>query len=111
MNKAAHAALTRWRKHTQAVRGWVCRSTWKPQQPSFTSVSRDWLREAERLAELPHMPRGGWHTFRRGWATARRYIALQDVAKTEGWRNSATTLQCYQLTTAEDTKAAATFVA
>ena len=45
------------------------------------------LRKAERAAGLPRQRRGGWHAFRRGWATLRKHLPAQDVAEAGGWRD------------------------
>lgn len=47
------------------------------------------LREAEQLAEVPHLPGGCWHPYRRGWATARKHLPIQDVAQAGGWKSTA----------------------
>lgn len=46
-----------------------------------------WLRKAERLAKLEHLERGGYHAFRRAWASERRHLPAQDVAAAAGWRS------------------------
>lgn len=55
-----------------------------------------WLRKAERLAKLPHMARGGWHSFRRMWASERRHLPAQDVAAAGGWRSLNVMRSAYQ---------------
>ncbi len=45
-----------------------------------------WLREAERLAEVPHLQGGCWHPFRRGWRTARKHLPAKDVQVLGAWR-------------------------
>jgi len=52
--------------------------------------------EAERLANLEHLPGGGWHPFRRGWATTRKGLSVQDVAAAGGWTDLTTLQKCYQ---------------
>jgi integrase len=46
-----------------------------------------WLSKAEKLAKLEHMERGGYHAFRRAWASERRHLPAQDVAAAAGWRS------------------------
>lgn len=46
-----------------------------------------WLRRAETLAKLEHLERGGYHAFRRAWASERRHLPAQDVAAAAGWRS------------------------
>lgn len=58
-------------------------------------VLNRWLREAERIAELPHLSGSAWHAFRRGWATKHKHAPDVDVAKLGGWRDLATMKKCY----------------
>lgn len=60
------------------------------------NVTQVWLRRAEKFAELAHADRGGWHAFRRGWATKRKNFPLVDVARAGGWKNMQTMLRSYQ---------------
>ena len=56
-----------------------------------------WLRQAEKLAGLEKQEGGLWHAFRRGWATARKHLPAQDVARAGGWKaGSVTLLEVYQ---------------
>ena len=55
-----------------------------------------WLRRAEKLAGLPHIPMGGFHAFRRAWATKRKGLSLQDVAAAGGWRGTQVLQAIYQ---------------
>jgi integrase len=54
------------------------------------------MREAEKKAGLPHQRRGGWHAFRRAWATNRKHLPLQDVMAAGGWRDPAALQAAYQ---------------
>jgi hypothetical protein len=58
-------------------------------------VAANWLRTAERRAKLDH-DRGGFHAFRRLWATERKHLSLKDVAYAGGWKDTATLLAVYQ---------------
>ncbi len=111
MNQAASAALAAWRKECRAVGGWIFPALTKPTRRVIQVTTGAWLVKAERLAKVPHLPGGGWHMFRRGWATARKHMPLQDVAAGGGWTDTATVTKCYQHATSEETKAAATYVA
>ncbi|OLD37660.1 MAG: hypothetical protein AUI57_10055 [Candidatus Rokubacteria bacterium 13_1_40CM_2_68_8] len=55
-----------------------------------------WLREAERLAELPKQSGSLWHAYRRGWATSRKHLPDADVAAAGGWKSTETLRRCYQ---------------
>lgn len=70
-----------------------------PTDPT-TSLSKEtahyWLREAEDRAGLLHQRQGGWHAFRRAWATARKHMPLQDVMAAGGWRDPQALQRAYQ---------------
>ena len=51
---------------------------------------------AEELAGLPHQKRGGWHAFRRAWATRRKHLPVQDVMAAGGWRDINALQKAYQ---------------
>jgi hypothetical protein len=55
-----------------------------------------WFGKAEQLAELPKQQRGGWHAYRRKWATERKRLPLADVAQAGGWKSKETLLNYYQ---------------
>jgi hypothetical protein len=55
-----------------------------------------WLRRAETLAGLTHAERGGWHCWRRLWASERRHLPAQDVAAAGGWRSLQVMRSAYQ---------------
>lgn len=55
-----------------------------------------WLREAETRAGLLHQRQGGWHAFRRAWATARKHMPLPDVMAAGGWRDPQPLQRPYQ---------------
>jgi integrase len=72
-----------------------------PSEPITKDLAREWLLEAERLAELPKLSGGTWHPYRRKWATARKHLPLKDVAAAGGWKCTETLLRCYQQTDEE----------
>ncbi len=49
------------------------------------------------------MKHGGWHAFRRGWATARKHFPLKDGAEAGGWRETPSVLECYVHSDSETT--------
>ncbi len=65
-------------------------------RPTSRHVADDWLKRAERLAKLDHIPGGGWHAFRRSWATARKHLSAVDVAAAGGWAGPHTLQTVYQ---------------
>ena len=58
-------------------------------------VSR-WLRKAEELAGLAPLPGTKWHAYRRLFASARRDLPVQDVARAGGWRSVQVVQSIYQ---------------
>ena len=96
MPQAAREALVRWRKQCPGVGGgWTFPSPKDPKQHlGRYEVTRS-LRRAEKLAHLPHEAGGGWHAFRRAWATERKHFPLVDVAAAGGWGDTSTLLKCY----------------
>jgi integrase len=54
------------------------------------------LRQAENAANLSRQSRGGWHAFRRGWATLRKSMPVQDVMAAGGWRDPSALQTAYQ---------------
>jgi integrase len=59
-------------------------------------VVTEWLKRAEKLAELEPAPGGAWHPFRRKWATERKHMSPKDTAAVGGWTDTATLIKCYQ---------------
>jgi len=70
------------------------------QQDATKPVTKEtagyWLARAETLANLPHLARGGFHPFRRLWASERRHLPAQDVAAAGGWRSLQVMREAYQ---------------
>jgi hypothetical protein len=54
------------------------------------------LRRAEDRANLPHLERGGWHSYRRLYAVERKHLPDVDVARSAGWRDIQTMKRSYQ---------------
>ncbi|MSR35890.1 MAG: hypothetical protein EXR95_04480 [Gemmatimonadetes bacterium] len=63
----------------------------KSQEPAYY-----WIRMAEKRAKLLKVERGGWHSFRRAWATARKHMPLQDVMAAGWWRDPSSLQRVYQ---------------
>ena len=64
--------------------------------PINRQMAGNWLRDAEGKARLSHVPSGGWHMFRRLWASSRKHLSLRDVAYAGGWLDTSTLLNVYQ---------------
>jgi integrase len=63
--------------------------------PISRVVAYRWLIRAESLAKLPKLTGGGFHPYRRQWASERKGLADVDVAAAGGW-GSTKTLEIYQ---------------
>jgi len=103
MNTAARTALMAWRKETGGI-AWAFPSEKDPANSVERHTTKQWLRRAEKLAKLEHLKHGGWHIFRRGWATTRKSFPLKDVAEGMGSRDTQSVLECYQHADSETTK-------
>jgi integrase len=97
MNEQARQALVTWRAQCPGIaKGFVFPSPKAATEPLRYSITRRWLRKGEQLAGLEPQPAGGWHAFRRAWATERKQLSLKDVAAAGGWKDTGTLLTCYQ---------------
>lgn len=77
----------------------------RPDEPVPYSLAQQWLLRAVRYAGLRLPPRWGWHSFRRGWATARKHLPAADVAEAGGWLGPHTLEAVYQQADEETTLA------
>jgi integrase len=64
--------------------------------PVCTEVFSNWLRAAEKKANLPKLDGSLWHAYRRGSATSRKHLPTADVAAAGGWSDVTTLIRCYQ---------------
>jgi integrase len=71
-------------------------SPWDAAKPITYEAASKVLVKAETLAKVGKQDGTLWHAYRRGWATARKGHAVQDVAAAGGWKNTATVAQIYQ---------------
>ena len=67
-----------------------------PGEPMTRRLAGCRLGKAEQLAGLPHQKQGGWHAFRRAWATRRKHLPVQDVMAAGGWRDINSLQKAYQ---------------
>jgi len=93
----AHAALGRYlRAHPRVGDVWMFPQPKHPGRPINATLARALLKRAEKLAELPPIERGGYHAYRRAYASERKHLPDVDVARSAGWRDPATTKRSYQ---------------
>ena len=72
----------------------------RPTDAASRDIAEHWLRQAERTAGLPRLARGGYHAFRRQFASERRHLPDTDVMAAAGWRSLAVMRKSYQHTDA-----------
>lgn len=91
-------ALTRLRRRSPRIgEGWVFPSPTNPDRPLSRETAIDWWREAEKLAELEHVPGMGFHSARRKFANDLKPTTnLRDLAYMGGWKSPVTLLTVYQ---------------
>jgi integrase len=107
MHPDASRALDAWKKYCGVIGpsdSWVFPAPQDPREPLQRHVCKKWLRRAETLAKLEHLKHGGFHMFRRGWATARKNMPLKDVAAGGGWSDTQSVIECYQHADSETTR-------
>jgi hypothetical protein len=51
----------------------------RPSDAASRDIAEHWLRQAEKKAGLPRLARGGYHAFRRQFASERRHLPDADV--------------------------------
>jgi integrase len=102
MSELAHDALVRASRERPGIgAAWISPSDTDPARPVDRHLASRWLRRAEKLAKVQHVRGRGWHSFRRGWASARKHIPDVDVAAAGGWKDTSTMKRCYQHADAE----------
>ena len=57
----------------------------RPNDCASRDIAEHWLRQAEKKARLPRLARGGYHAFRRQFASERRHLPDTDVMAAAGW--------------------------
>ena len=72
-------------------------------KPTSRHLADKWLREAERLAKLEPQTGSLWHAYRRRWATVRKHLPVQDVARAGGWKSHGVVQDIYTQADGETT--------
>jgi integrase len=76
---------------------WIFPSPTNAERPLPREIATDWWREAEKLAELEHVPGMGFHSARRKFANdLKPSTNLRDLAYMGGWKSPVTLLTVYQ---------------
>ena len=84
------------RRHPSVGEAWLFPANRDPSRALNKLAAGYYLLRAEKLAGLPHQKRGGWHGFRRAWATRRKALPVQDVMRAGGWRDVKALQTAYQ---------------
>ena len=74
ISPTVRAALIRTLEGRGIAAGYLFPSPIDPARAVNKDLVRQWLRQAERLAELEPQQGSAWHAYRRGWATARKHL-------------------------------------
>lgn len=97
LNQAARSALTAYlHKRPVVGEGFVFPGNGDPSEALNKQSAGYYLRKAEKLAGLTPQKQGGWHAFRRAWATRRKGLPVQDVMAAGGWRDVKALQDAYQ---------------
>ena len=95
ISPTVRAALIRTLEGRGIAAGYLFPSPIDPARPVNKDLVRQWLRQAERLAELKPQQGSAWHAYRRGWATARKHLPLPDIAAAGGGKGTEALQRCY----------------
>jgi len=105
MPGAARKALeTYMARHPTVGEGWVFPGNRDPSQALDKLMAGYYLTRAEELADVAKQKQGGWHAFRRAWATRRKHLPVQDVMAAGGWRDVKALQKAYQGADPETTR-------
>lgn len=97
LNEPARAAIDRVLEDRPGVgEAWMFPGPDSPEKPVHWRTLHDWFVACEEIAELEHREQGGFHEYRRMWATERKHLPVQDVAKAGGWKDVRTLQRLYQ---------------
>ena len=67
-----------------------------PDEPVSKETAGEWLVQAERLAKQPKLEGGLWHPYRRHYGTMLKgKVDDSDIARSGGWRSTASLRKSY----------------
>ena len=97
LSEAATEALERYlRRNPKVGDAWLFPATEDDGKALSKLMAGYYLKRAEQLAGVGHQRRGGWHAFRRAWASHRRHLPVKDVMAAGGWRDASALQKAYQ---------------
>jgi integrase len=83
-------------KHPAIGDAWIFPASRRSEAPCPRHTLNKWWSRAERLAGLEGIPRLGYHSLRRQFATELKDAPLPDLCALGGWKSAQTVLTCYQ---------------
>lgn len=97
ISRQARAALDRYlRTHPRVGDVWMFPQPNHPERPTNIMLARRLLVRAEQCAGLQHVERGGFHSYRRLFASERKHLPDVDLMRAGSWRDLATMKRSYQ---------------
>jgi integrase len=97
ISSAAREALEAYLRRRPTIgKGWIFPANEDPAKALDKQMAAYYLRRAEKAAGLTKQEFGGWHSFRRAWATRRKDLPVQDVMAGGGWRDVKALQEAYQ---------------
>jgi integrase len=97
LSEAARGALQDYlQRHPAVGETWIFPGNREPSKVLDKLMAAYYLTKAEKLAGLSKQKGGGWHPFRRAWATRRKHLPVQDVMAAGGWRDVKALQSAYQ---------------
>ena len=97
VNEQVRAAIERIIARRPGIgRAYLFPSPRNRERPVSKDRASQWLKRAEKLAEVPKMDGSLWHAYRRKWSTERKHLPDRDVAAAGGWSDLTSLRTCYQ---------------
>lgn len=97
VNRPARDALDRVMEERPGIgAAWLFPGPTDPESAVPHRTCHKWFLRAEEAADLEHREQGGFHEYRRLWATERKHLPHADVAEAGGWKDATTLQKVYQ---------------
>ena len=93
---AVEVLVSERRRRTALNDSWIFPSDRDPSRPLPRHTANKWWTRAEKLAEIEHVVRTGFHSARRKFASEMKSTNLRDLAYMGGWKSPQTVLTVYQ---------------
>lgn len=96
VTREARDAIEAHRQQYPGIGTWVFPAPESGERQMDVPLAVRWFRKAEEEAEIEHEPRSGYHSLWRAFATKRKGMPIQDVAKLGGWEGKQVLEDLYQ---------------